>query len=361
MAIESDRVAQTVLPDWRGFNLVDFEYPTEPDASFEATTEDDFRWISDWGFNFVRLPMAYPRWLDYDPSKPITVDQVYDVKDSALEEIDRLVELGRKYSVHVSLNFHRGPGFCINPGFREPFDLWRDQEAQDAFCFHWAIFARRYRSLSPKEISFNLLNEPCVWDQNEPLATKLAVPDEIFRTVNEAAVKAIREFNPEHLVICDGNRAGRIPSRTLEDLGVAQSCRSYSPVPLTHYDVPWQVSEEPFPEPVWPGVRGDGKWDDAGIWDRRRLEQEFAPWIELARRGIGVHCGECGCFSRTPHTVFLSWFRDVLDILKGAGIGFALWNFRGAFGVLDTGRTDVAYEDWHGHQLDRQLLDLMLA
>ena len=40
-------------------------------------------------------------------------------------------------------------------------------------------------------------------------------------------------------------------------------------------------------------------------------------------------------------------------------IGFALWNFRGDFGILDSGRADVEYEDWHGHKLDRKLLDLI--
>jgi endoglucanase len=48
-----------------------------------------------------------------------------------------------------------------------------------------------------------------------------------------------------------------------------------------------------------------------------------------------------------------------VDILSSNGIGFALWNFRGDFGILDSGRTDVAYEDWYGHQLDRRLLDLI--
>jgi hypothetical protein len=30
-------------------------------------------------------------------------------------------------------------------------------------------------------------------------------------------------------------------------------------------------------------------------------------------------------------------------------------------GVLDNQRTDVAYEDFHGHKLDRELLDLLRA
>ena len=37
-----------------------------------------------------------------------------------------------------------------------------------------------------------------------------------------------------------------------------------------------------------------------------------------------------------------------------------MWNFRGSFGVLDSGRADVAYEDFHGHKLDRKMLDVLL-
>ena len=72
-----------------------------------------------------------------------------------------------------------------------------------------------------------------------------------------------------------------------------------------------------------------------------------------------IHCGECGCYSRTPHAVFLAWFRDVLEIITAQNVGYALWNFRGNFGILDSGRADVDYEDWHGHKLDRSLLSLL--
>ena len=33
----------------------------------------------------------------------------------------------------------------------------------------------------------------------------------------------------------------------------------------------------------------------------------------------------------------------------------------GSFGVLDSDREDVAYEDWRGHKLDRAMLDLLQA
>ena len=42
------------------------------------------------------------------------------------------VELGQRYGLHVSLNFHRAPGYCINNPQREPFVLWSDRRAEDA-------------------------------------------------------------------------------------------------------------------------------------------------------------------------------------------------------------------------------------
>jgi hypothetical protein len=66
-----------------------------------------------------------------------------------------------------------------------------------------------------------------------------------------------------------------------------------------------------------------------------------------------------GPASRSLAGPLYKWLRDVLGILTGHGIGLALWNFRGSFGILDSGRTDVAYEDFHGHRLDGKLLALL--
>ena len=54
------------------------------------------------------------------------------------------------------------------------------------------------------------------------------------------------------------------------------------------------------------------------------LEEYYKPWIGLTKQGVGVHCGECGCWNKTPHDVFLAWFNDLLSILHENKIGFAL-------------------------------------
>jgi hypothetical protein len=46
-------------------------------------------------------------------------------------------------------------------------------------------------------------------------------------------------------------------------------------------------------------------------------------------------------------------------VLKASSIGWALWNLHGSFGILDSGRADVDYEDYRGHKMDRKMLDLL--
>ena len=316
--------AQTVLPHWRGFNL---QYMFT-EGRYGKPVEDDFRWTCDWGFDFIRLPMSYRIWTEGE--------DVYKIKEAPFEDIDQIVEWGRKYKLHISLNFHRGPGYCINKGATEPFDLWKDKEALDAFCFHWTLFAKRYRGIPPSSLSFYLINEP-----------QAAVED--YERVVRAAVKTIREVDPKRLIIVDGLKVGTEPIPELADLDIGQSCRGYTPGGISHYRAGWVDTKSTFPEPLWPG-RG---------WDRKRLAQNYQKWVDLAKKGVGVHCGECGCYNKTPYDVFFAWFTDVLEILTIHNIGFALWNLRGAFGVVDSGRVDAQYEDFHGHKLDRKLLNLM--
>lgn len=342
------------LPKWKGFNLTDFNTPN-PSGSRRVTTEEHLKWMSDWGFDFVRLPVSYPYYLHFDRTKNITPAEVYQIDESAVDKIDSLVHLAHKHDLHVCLNLHRAPGYCINAGFNEPYNLWKDQEAQNAFYFHWHMWAKRYKSVSPKKISFDLLNEPCMReDMNDQHTRTSAVPGAVYRKVARAAAEAIRRENKHHLVIADGNNIGNDPIPEIADLNIAQSCRGYFPHVISHYRAPWANRDpEHMALPKYPGQVGDQNLN------RQMLEKYYEPWIQLKNMGVGVHCGECGCWNKTPHDVFLVWFGDVLDILTRNEIGFALWEFIGDFGILNSGRTDVEYQDWYGYKLDRELLELI--
>jgi endoglucanase len=329
-AQEKAEVTAAKLPRWRGFNLLE-KFTAQRHAPF---VETDFAWMAEWGFDFVRLPLSYHCWSDPKDWKRL--------HEPVLKEIDQAVGLGRRHGIHVNLNFHRAPGYCVNPP-AEPMDLWKEERALEACAYHWSHFARRYKGIPNSRLSFDLLNEPG------------DVPEEDYVRVVRRLVQAIREQDPGRLVIADGLRWGTKPVHGLAELKIAQSTRGYDPVQISHYKASWMKGSDRWPEPTWPLEDAKGE-----KWDRDRLRrQRIEPWKVLERKGVGVHVGEWGAYQYTPHPTVLAWMRDSLELWKEAGWGWALWNFRGSFGILDSGRKDVAYEDFKGHKLDRKMLELL--
>ena len=342
------------LPRWRGFNLLDYFSPHRKNNR-GVTTDEEFKWIADWGFDFVRIPMAYPRYIKFDPSKDITPEDVLNFDEKAVDQVEALVDKANKYNLHVSLDLHRAPGFCVNAGFNEPYNLWEHKEAQEAFYFHWNMWAKRFAGKSRDQISFDLVNEPCTReDMNDQYSERGAIPGEVYRDVALNCLKTIRTHNSNRMVVADGNNVGAEVIPEIFDLDIGQSCRGYFPHYISHYRAPWVFKNpDDAPDVVWPG-KIDGKY-----FSRKNLEEFYAPWIDAVKEGVGVHCGECGCWSETPHHIFLAWFEDVLSVLTEHQIGWALWEFKGTFGILNSQRKDVDYEDWYGYKLDRKLLKLL--
>ncbi len=470
------------LPKWKGFNLLEKFMVPWSNGPFR---EDDFRMISELGFDFVRLPMDYRTWIvDKDRRK-------FDEK--TLKEIDDAVHYGEKYGIHVNMNFHRAPGFTVaNPP--ESPSLWSDAETQDVCALHWATFAKRYKKFSSDLVSFNLFNEPTTVEPDQYLA------------VHRKILDAIRAEDSDRLIICDGTEYGTKPFLPLVDLKVAQASRGYAPSEISHYKADW-VNSGNFPTPSWPMVSingllpsaskaelpeasrkpltiegpfpnstklrlhvgtvssrsklvvhadgktiyehlfepgpGEGEWKKSvfqpqwnnyqNIYDRdyettipagtknvavftaegdwigltalgltsEKTGKELAveaitgwnqnssqlkyeesstgakltggtvrdrdwlkrtmiePWKELEKAGSGVMIGEFGSFNKTPHDVAIRWLGDSIANWNEAGWGYAMWNFRGSFGILDSERADVEYEDFHGHKLDRKMLELL--
>ncbi len=320
------------LPRWRGFNLLEkFVARKGGNPPFR---ESDFALMSEWGFDFARLPMSYVCWADPNDWLKLREDE--------LKHIDEAVELGRKHGIHVNLNFHRAPGYCVNPP-KEPLDLWTDEKALDACAFHWAQFAKRYKGIPNSRVSFDLLNEPS------------DLPEPTYARVVKRLVEAIRAEDPQRLIIADGLKWGNQPVHSLAGLGIGQSTRGYQPSRISHYKANWMKGSDTWPEPTWPL-----KIKEGDVWDKERLRKEqIEPWKKLEAKGVGIHVGEWGAFNKTPHKVTLAWMRDQLELWKEAGWGWAMWNFRGAFGPLDSSRADVKYEEIRGLKIDREMLKLI--
>jgi len=461
---------------WRGFNLLGMFQSHGQQGRFE---EDDFKLISEWGFNFVRLPMDYRYWI-----KDKDWEQIDETK---LAPVDQAVAFGKKYGVHVQLCFHRAPGYTVAKP-PESRDLFKDEDALRVCCKHWAFFARRYKGIPSNELSFDLFNEPG------------EVTEADYEKVATALVGAIRAEDPGRFIVADGIAWGGRPAQSLFKLGIGQAMRGYRPMSISHYMASW-VGTPPTDDPLWPPptavsplygsckaplnvplvienvpagrltlrpgvvsgkvrfrVEADGRvvsehelaagqgagwtnvvfkkewkitqakslsdltaelplgakrlqisvaagdWAELSTltltaagggtavmgfehsWGRTNGVMRFAgfgtkpafqpaegavsglgylkkealgPWQPAFEAGIFAMVGEFGAFNHTPHAITLEWMEDNLKLWKANDLGWALWNFTGPFGVLDSGRKDVSYEDFHGHKLDRKMLELL--
>lgn len=468
------------LPRWRGFNLLN-KFQLADNTPFD---EADFRMIHEWGFNFVRIPMDYRIWIEngnwasFNPR-------------AAFQDLDQAIAWGEKYHVHICLNFHRAPGYTVaSPP--EKASLWTDPEAQRVCAMEWGLFARHFKGVSSDRLSFDLFNEPA------------DVDPQTYAKVVGIVAGAIRAWDPDRLIICDGLNYGNTPVPDLIPLHVAQAMHDYVPMQVTHYQASWVPGSDKWPVPTWPmlaavpgtlygpwkadlkstltlsgdfppgtrldltvgtvSARGklvihsddnveldttfvsgpeskqgekvvyikqydsyqnvfnqtksiwlakpahritisndDGDWltltalslrlKEAGpiydiplsqewgkkeptltfdpsrpgtpwaggdIQDRAWLwDHQFAPWTDLAAKGAGVMVGEFGCNNKTPYDVTLRWMDDTLANCRRAGWGWALWNLKGSFGILDSDRPGAVYEDYEGHKLDRKMLELL--
>jgi aryl-phospho-beta-D-glucosidase BglC (GH1 family) len=217
----------------RGFNLLGkYSFP----GSNKGFTEQEFSMIHDLGFNFVRLPLDYRTYTlagDWD-----------SFLENELVKIDKAIEWGSKYGVHVCINIHRAPGYCVNPAtlpLNQQLNLWTDSVALKAFTKHWEFFANRYKDISPELLSFNLLNEPG------------KVTEEVYVQIMKKVIQVIHKINPNRVVFVDGIDYGRLLIPALKDMpNIAQSIHCYDPSSLTHYKAEWVSGSMDLPVPSWP-------------------------------------------------------------------------------------------------------------
>ena len=328
---------QQSKPTWVGFN---FQWMTSWSPGAEPAMPDpaalDF--LAKHGFNFARLACDYRFW---------TPDFRYEHMDeSALASIDGYLEDCRTRGLHFSLNMHRVPGYCINRPEIERHNLWRDVEAQDGIVHQWRTFAKRYKGVSSEWLSFDLINEP-------PDIGQFGMTRDVHSGLIRRIVGAIRQEDPERLIVIDGLEGGHIAMPELADLDVIHSTRGYQPMPVSHQGADW-----------WDGWRGHDAIYPGGDWwghpwNREAMVEFYQPWRDVEAMGRPVHVGEFGCYNKTPNDVCLRWMSDLVGIFREFGWGWSLWNFVGSFGIVDHGREGARMEQVDGFLVDRDLLEIL--
>jgi hypothetical protein len=176
-------------------NLTSLVGPTRADQ-FQTEVYDnfitaaDFKAMSEDGYNVARVPFNY-RMLE-DDSNP----GVY--KQSGWEVLDQLVAEAEANNVYIVLDMHAAP--CSQTmGFTADYvggpDLWGSEACRDRMVALWKAIAARYAN-DNVIAGYDLLNEPVASNQQ-------------LISLYQRVTAAIRQVDPNHLIIYEGNDLAR--------------------------------------------------------------------------------------------------------------------------------------------------------
>jgi len=155
-------------------------------------TREDIRFISQSGFNSVRVPFNYRLFVsDTTPAK---------LEGPGYELLDRVIDWCRRENPYMILDMHAAPGGQtgdnIDDSWGYPF-LFESSESQQLTIDLWRKIAARYQG-EPALIGYDLLNEPIAhYFDTASLNPRL---EPLYRRI----VAAIREVDQNHIIFLGG-------------------------------------------------------------------------------------------------------------------------------------------------------------
>ena len=294
----------------------------------EHTTARDVELIKSLGFDHVRFTVEPAPF--FDEARPAELKKEY------LKHVDGALDMLLGAGLAVVFDLHPSDEFKLK--------MRTDDRFVASFADFWRALARHLAPRDPERLLLEIINEPMVEDPYRwmGIQTRLAA--------------AIREGAPRHTIVATGPRWSSVDQllliEPLADRNVIYNFHFYEPHNFTHQGANWGADFWPYlkgvpypgsPEAVAPlvaaaereNVRAVLKDYGAQRWDKARVEHEIALAAEWARRrGVPLTCNEFGAYrAYTPAADRLRWLADVRAALERHGIGWAMWDYAGGFGV----------------------------
>jgi endoglucanase len=316
----SDWLAQ--LGDPSGYTKEHFE---------TAITAHDLDLIQGMGFDHVRLSV--------DPRPMFHARQADQITPQDLAYLDAAVKMILDRGLAVDISIFADAEFKAK--------LASDDEFVEQFADFWRALARHYANLDAEHVFFEILNEPEGRDRYR------------WYGVEAKLAAAIREGAPQHTIIATGahwsDDDDLVFLEPLRDPNVIYAFHFYESHIFTHQGATWSsnywhnLKGVPYPSTPENVQAAAAEVPDAlhrlavvryGLdrWNAGRIDAEIrqvAAWAE--HWGVPVICNEFGVYRKNAEPKDrVAWLTDVRTSLEKHGIGWAMWEYHGGFGVVTT-------------------------
>lgn len=292
------------------------------------TTAEDMKVIHSLGLQYVRFGL--------DPAL-LTKKGLHSSETTAmLQQVDNVIDmvLAEKLSIMI----------CIFPSDAYKQQL-QNQKGVDDFIMLWRLLAAHVARRDPEHVFLELINEPEV---NDPYR---------WMGIQASTIAAIRQVDTVHTIIATAARYSGLDDllrvQPVADANVIYNFHYYEPYQFTHQGASWGSSEWPFfkdiPYPATAEMMknnlanvpddsaryvlylyASGGWNHDSILGRLTFAGDWGK-----EHHVPVICNEFGAYKNTaPADSRAKWIHDVRTNLDDLQIGWAMWDYRGDFGLV---------------------------
>lgn len=299
-------------------------------------TREDVKFLAECGYDHLRIPIDEEQMFD----------EQLNPEPEAFLLLHNAIGWCKEFNLKVVVDLHILRSHHFNA---ESKPLFTEQAAQEQFYDCWRKISAELKKYPRSLVAYELMNEPVADDPEQ------------WNTIVNNCLKVVRELEPKRTIIIGSNRWQaydqvknlRVPEK---DKNIIISFHFYNPFPLTHYRASWtEQKENPlkvyYPgyivkkedvEKLTPELQKRWGWLTRSYNDINTLEKQILQALDAATAmGRKLYLGEFGCLHGAGKENLINWFRDVVSLCEKYDIGYASWDYKGGFGIIDKGQIQV--------------------